>query len=103
MGLRKRHPDRLPPDQEGDRPIQGPSIYELNPDQLRAEIAEIDKRENKIQISMAYQQHILRDTTPENPNFEEVMYKESHLFRALGLQGKRKSELQQLLRTAEGS
>jgi hypothetical protein len=88
---------------EEARPVQQLSIYELNPDQLRADIATTDMRENRIRISMAYQQRILRETTPERQEFEEVLYKENQLFKALGLQGKRKAKLQNLLRAPEGN
>jgi hypothetical protein len=58
---------------EEARPVHQLSIYELNPDQLRAEIATTDIRENRIRISMSYQQRILRETTPERQEFEEVL------------------------------
>jgi hypothetical protein len=88
---------------EEARPVHQLSIYELNPDQLRAEIATTDMRENRIRISMSYQQRILRETTPERQEFEEVLYMKNQLFRALGLLGKRKAKLQNLLRAAEGN
>jgi hypothetical protein len=102
-GLPQAPSEPSSPAPEEARPVQQLSIYELNPDQLRAEIATTDMRENRIRISMAYQQRILRETTPERQEFEEVMYKENQLFRALGLQGKRKAKLHNLLSAGEGN
>jgi hypothetical protein len=98
-----RAPSEASSDQQAhDAPIQQRSIYELNPDELRAGISAVEVRENRIRISIAHQQAMLRAEDPESQESKEIRYKESQLLNALGLQGTRKLDLRKLLRKAGG-